>query len=569
MVRLSGEKKITFDKFYSVLVSGLEGCDIGKIPLTVDSVEVTDVERIKRNNVKCLIVLGVSDGVFPKGYIKEGVLTTQDREILSGKCGVKLETVVDIHNQEDFVIYNALTSSDKYLYLSYPCADNEGKKATPSIIINRIKNIFPNVREISDVYTAVKKSIRFSEGVIPTFNKMLAGQFDYDTTLKQWFKNNRSDLYDIAVTADKYTNLPSALCKENVRLLYGDEMYSSVSKAEQYAKCGFAYFMRYGIRAKERRENTIQKNDAGTFLHAIIEEYSLFATEHGWNNIDKEFSFKKSAEITEKVLKAGLSSSYFESASNRYSIRKFTKAVSLALWNITEYYNESEFSPLGFEIGFGNGCEYPPIEITLDNGEKVYLTGKVDRADIWRTDDGNFISIVDYKSSKKNVELDQLVCGIQIQLPVYIDAICKSMKTKEPSAIPAAINYYHIYSPIIKGKNIDREELTEKIKEQLCMMGYTLDVDEVQSGIGNMYFAKSNASVKDFEKMIKTAYDKLSEILSEIRSGNININPTQNSSYDVCTYCPYKAVCNFDTCFEGNEYKERIKIDGKGFFADE
>lgn len=565
MVRLFVESKITFEKFYSVLTSGLEGCGAGQIPHTVDCVNVTDVERIKSDGIKCLFILGVSDGVFPRGYIKDGLFSSHDREEISEKCGVKLETPMDLHKNEEYVIYNALSSPDNYLYLSYPCSDNEGKRTIPSVIINRIKSIFPNVTEISDIYSIKKDVLSSIEGVIPTFNKMMIGKSKLNDALKNWYRQNRPMLYEMAVATEKYTNLPSMLYKENVRLLYGDEMLSSISKAEKYAKCGFSFFLQYGLRAKERRDNKMQVNDAGTFLHAIVEEYSRFATDFGWDKIDKDLCLKKSSEITEKVLKEGLNPTYFESASNRYSVRKFIKTVSLTLWNITEYYKESEFSPLGFEIGFGGNSEYPPIEIDLENGEKVRLTGKVDRADIWRTEDGNFISIVDYKSSDKKIDLNQLLCGVQIQLPVYIDAICKSLKTKEPTAIPAAINYYHVYSPTVEGKNITDEELEKAVKNDLRMKGYTLDLQKVQSGIGSMYFIKKTADIKGFEKIIKTAYDKLTEILSEIRDGKIDINPMQNP-VESCKYCPYKIVCNFDTKMCGNEYRTGVKTTEKEFF---
>ena len=42
---------------------------------------------------------------------------------------------------------------------------------------------------------------------------------------------------------------------------------------------------------------------------------------------------------------------------------------------------------------FKNGKEYPAIEVKLDNGRKVEITGKIDRIDIAKTPEGKYIRI--------------------------------------------------------------------------------------------------------------------------------------------------------------------------------
>ena len=63
----------------------------------------------------------------------------------------------------------------------------------------------------------------------------------------------------------------------------------------------------------------------------------------------------------------------------------------------------SKFEVLGHELEFKSGKEYAPIQITLDSGKKVEITGKIDRIDIAKTNEGNYIRIVDYKSSVKDI----------------------------------------------------------------------------------------------------------------------------------------------------------------------
>ena len=49
--------------------------------------------------------------------------------------------------------------------------------------------------------------------------------------------------------------------------------------------------------------------------------------------------------------------------------------------------------------------------------------------DVAKNEEGSFIRIIDYKSSSKNLDLNKMVTGLQIQLLTYVDII--SEKTKK------------------------------------------------------------------------------------------------------------------------------------------
>lgn len=69
------------------------------------------------------------------------------------------------------------------------------------------------------------------------------------------------------------------------------------------------------------------------------------------------------------------------------------------------------------------GGEYPPIEIKLENGKNVEITGKIDRIDIAENENGKYIRIIDYKSSVKNIDLNEVMFGLQLQLITYLDEV--------------------------------------------------------------------------------------------------------------------------------------------------
>ncbi len=550
---------ITFEKFYKILYSALSSQEIDVLPSGVDDVIVTSVDRFQALNAKVVFVVGVSDGVIPQGYINEGVFKDEELKIL----GIDND-VVQRHCDENYLIYQIFSSAEDRLYISYPMADNEANSISPSIIINNIKGIFPSVTLKQNIYEKLNK-MEDVEGVLPTFNRVINnGATGFWSTVAEWYKDNRPDYYEIIKNVKNYTNLPPVLRNDVVKKLYGDEIKSSISKVEKYNQCQFAYFIRYGLNIDERKEFKIEAKDYGTYMHAIIEEFSRFAEEFGWVNITDEICSQKASEITKKVLKENLSEFYTESERYTYLFNKIISAMTAVIKNITAFYKQSKYVSLGYEVAFDDNSELKPITLTLSDGTLVKLRGKVDRADIMQTDNGDFVTIVDYKSSAKNIEFEKIICGIQIQLPIYIKAICENLQNNGRKAIPGAMLYYCIEDPIISGdKNYTEEEISREIEDKLKMKG----VMHESSDIPGVFVARRDVTINQINKICKVAYDKMKNALESMVAGNINICPSNDGKgVTACKYCPYDNICNFDKDIKNNRYNTYSKVKMEEFF---
>ena len=151
MVLIFGENEITIDKYLQIIKVGLKNSGLGKIPGTQDQVILGDVERSRSSKVNYVFIIGLNDGYFPSVNRAEGFFNDNDRLLLE-KDGIELAkgTIENLY-EENFNIYKAFTIAEKKLFLSYSSSDNEAKSLRPSMLIIKLKKIYPKLIENSDV----------------------------------------------------------------------------------------------------------------------------------------------------------------------------------------------------------------------------------------------------------------------------------------------------------------------------------------------------------------------------------------------------------------------------------
>lgn len=185
-------------------------------------------------------------------------------------------------------------------------------------------------------------------------------------------------------------------------------------------------------------------------------------------------------------------------------------------------------------------------------------------------EDGKYLRIIDYKSSSKNIDLNEVYAGLQIQLLTYSDAICK-----EEDIMPAGVFYFPLLEQIVKvGKNKTEEEIEKLIQKNFKMKGLILaDVKIIQmndntltSGTSKLVPAgittkgeinKRNTSgvSKEEFKILQDYIDHIiKQISKEILSGKIDVKPYRRRKKNFCEYCNYQTICGFNTKQNNNVY---------------
>ena len=574
-----GEDKITVDKYSKILKVGMQNSELGRIPGTQDQVTFADIERSRSHKVKTVFLIGVNDGQFPSIKKEEGFLNDEDREYLKSKGLEIAKGTTENLYEENFNIYKAFTTAENNIYISYCSSDKEGKTLRPSIYINKIKRIFPKLQEDSDI---ISKNYEIANSKV-TYEELLeniAKLKDKEKIDEVWYlvyqyyksQNDWKEILNKDLQALFYTNQPKMLTEENTEKLYGDTLNTSVSRLEKYRSCPFSYYLQYGLKLKEKEELKIHTFDTGSFMHEIIDEFFETTRKEDINlaELEEEYIFELVSKIIEEKLEDAKNYMFTASVKYKVLVRRLKRIITKALKYIIQTIIHSDFNIEGTEVEFSKKGKYRPIILELENGKKVEITGKIDRIDTANEENGKYLRIIDYKSSSKNIDLNEVYAGLQIQLLTYVDAICN-----EEDIMPAGIFYFSLLEQMITSdKKITDEKIEEMIQKNFKMKGLIVaDVKIIKmndntltsrssklvpaaiTSTGTVNQKWTNGVTKEEFKILQDYINiTIKQIAKEILNGNIEIRPYNKKGKTPCEYCEYKMICGFNPKYKDNRY---------------
>ena len=581
MVLIFQDEKITFDRYIEILKIGLKNTGLGKIPATQDQVIIGDIDRSRSHKVKAIFLIGLNDGIFPSINKNEGFFNDVDRQKLKeNNIELAKGTMEQIYD-DNFNIYKAFTTAENNIFLSYSSLGADGTALRPSIFISKIKKFFPNLIEKSDNIEN-NDIILTKETTFDLLIEKLSKFYRGEVIDNLWFEiynyyiqdNNWKAKLGKSLMGLKYTNIPEDINIKNINNLYGDILHTTISRLEKYRSCPFSFYLQYGLKLHEKETFTIGNIDTGIFMHDVIDEFFNIIRSEKINI--KEISDEELDNIVKSIInnKLNMDKNYKLRGSAKFKVltNRLIKVISLSIKYIVDGLKNSDFEVIGNEVEFKTGKDYKPIEMELDNGKKVEITGKIDRVDLGKTIDGKYVRIIDYKSSVKDIDLNEVISGIQLQLLTYLDATCE-----ENSFTPAGVLYFGLIDQIInKNKPLTDEQIEAELKKKFKMNGIILaninivkmmdkKLETKYSEVlpvyidkdGNISKSKSNVLSKEQFYMLQKHVKKIiRQIAKEIYNGKIDLKPYFNikSKTNPCRYCEYKSICQFDTKLCDNKY---------------
>lgn len=562
-VEMLGGVTLDAEEFARLMRLVLTQYSVGTIPVSLDQASVTEMTRNDRHAVRVLFLMGANDHVLPAVGGGGGILKDEDRAALEA-LNVRLAPYgmaqfrLELQN-----LYAALAQPTDRLYISYPRFDNAGTELRPSFVVGRVQTLCPSVQvEVEDADKAYRLTTK-------------AGALAYaggyiDGAAWRYFEQ-RGDCADALRAmrgAAHYAR--GRLSHEAVHTLYGRSITLSASRMDKARACHFAYFMQYGLRAKERTTAGFDAPQAGTFVHDVMEHTLRAAAERGGvKELGREELHTLVRRAIERYIETNLPDLDEKDARFRYLFRRLCSSAYRIMDSAVEELSCSDFEPLAFELGFGADGQLPAITIR-EAGEELRVVGKVDRVDGWRRDGKLYLRVIDYKTGTKRFDLAELRYGLGIQMLLYLFALGRegSRLFGGGPVEPAGVLYLPAREKLLNlprgatdeevaramHKEFQRSGMVLSDPEVLCAMEHDaldspcyLPVRVKKGKDGAVELTGSLATSAQLGKLGRYVEEQLRRMVRELSAGNIDADPWARSEQEsACTYCEFASACHFE-----------------------
>lgn len=605
IIRVIGPEKVSNTVLADMIRSGLGSMEIGLVPVSADSLLMGTLQRTRPGRVRALVVVGAADGVLPLQAEPDGLLTRREMEILEG-MDLELARKEKVAAQEEqMAIYRMFSLPEEQLYVSVSTSSSGGDAQRPSAVFRRLEQMQPSVLgnledgSLLDMVVDRRGTVSYLAQAVRAESNGEAVNTDW-RTVGSWYQHHDPKATDRLRQAVGFSNRWESLGEEMADALYrgdADQLRVSASRMELFSGCAFAHFISYGLRAHERRLFEVGGREIGDVYHRCIMEYcrGLAADEAagkdtGWSRITREAC----GEIIRGIL-SGAGTDYrggllTSDGSNQLRLERIGEICSDVAWALTEQIRQGSVARMRFEEPFGRGGTIPPVEVEV-NGRKVQIVGTIDRLDMLGEDGGAYagadgassMRIVDYKTGERDVDLEEIRRGYQLQLPVYMMAA----EGMGESAEPAGILYFQIREVELDGEKDKRPDpddpsaLERRMRREYRLKGVVVndprilgDMDEALAGgdkvesmvIPVKYDPEKEAyastrkgtellDMDEFQELLAESRRQVERICGEICEGTIQPVPRRkegggrDGDDTACRFCDYRSICLFDRSF--------------------
>ena len=587
IAELLGDTKMSVKEFYEIVDTGLSDIEVGVVPPTVDRVLIGDITRSRLNHIKVLFFTSVNDGIVPKAPKKGRILSDRDRDILSD-CGLELAPS-DKQNSyiEQFYIYTILTKPSDHLYISYHKLSASLESMRPSYLLGRISNIFPSLQaEEYDAASCMPDTVNRS------LRRILRAEDSEDAESRiltrilteKGFAGELTAIYK----GRTYRNVAEQLPPETIALLYGRYLHASVSKLELYARCGFAYFLKYGLRLKEREMYQVDVRNVGVILHSVME--GLFkqvrdTRNNDWENFPEDERMLMVTELVNRAAEESAGDFFEDNARNAYMLQMIERMAQTSAGMLQKHIRLGSMKPGMLEKTFDSAKdEVGSYLFELPNQIQMSINGKIDRVDVEEEDGTVYIKVIDYKSSTRKLSLEEVLNGEQLQLVTYsaIAYEIEKMIYPDKNIQIAGLLYYSFDDPVIEIESSeidtgteqpefsDQEKLDAERMEKMKLQGFVNESPAVIQKMdhtcnqslpvkldknGDIKKSENVVSADQIRMIMELTRENIEELGSQIAEGKIAIEPYKNKSNTGCDYCEFKNICHFDVKNGGNQYR--------------
>ena len=489
---------------------------------------VTIIDSLSNSSTDDYIFLvGFNEGEIPNIYKDEDYLSDKEKELLDQETSIEKNK----RTQEKW-IKDIITTKNLTITMKKNNQNGECYLSSLNDTLNLDQIPVPKEFNHSNIYNKLELSKKLD--TLIKYNEL-----EEDTEL---LYNHYIDI-NYRTFNNTYTEIP----KEIINDYLNNNLTLSYSSMNTYYQCAYRYYLSNILKINIYEETfyTI----IGNLYHHIL-----------------SLALKKDIDIKEEYQKYIEKQSYTFDAKELFFLEKLEKELEQIIEIIKKQNEENNLDNIHTE-------EKIEIPSKIDN-MNIIFKGYIDK--LICNDEENKIAIIDYKTGNPDLNLNNIIYGLDLQLPVYVYLALYKYKD-------ARIIGFYLQKILNTEIKKDRKHSYKELKEeQLKLQGYSnsdlsllkeFDPNYDNSKIikGMRTSAKGLSSKKVFddvkiEKLKELTETKIKEASEKIIKGEFPINPKRIGMNNVgCNYCNFKSICFMKESDIVNlkEYKEMEFLGGE------
>ena len=473
-----------------------------------------------------VFLIGFNQNTYPKTVKDDDFLNDEVKKFLN------LETTTEINKINYNILVNKLYSI-KNLFISYKLKSPFNSFYCSQIIddlnLNVVKNYNCNIH-----YSILNDKLNLA---ITLDNYLKYGEESQD--LELLYSNYPGINYKT------YNNQYTKIDENLFRKYLNNKLSLSYSSINNFYKCSFRYYMENILNLQ------ISSNEFSLFIGNLF-HYILSIMYNG------DFNFSDSFE-------AYVNENYeFNTYRERFFINKLKKELEFIIDNIKEQDKFTSFDSHKFE-------QLIKIDLSKDNYD-ITFKGIIDKISYKKEAGNTLISIIDYKTGNPNLNLNNIIYGIDMQLCIYAYLSSKLKLFANPLLVGIYLQKI-LNNEININKN--KQYITMK-QENLKLQGYSNSNESILKIFDNTYTDSKlikgmKVSSKGFyayskvfdQAMLNSILNIVENNIDEARDKILNrefyINPKKIGVKNLigCENCTYKELCFMteDNIINLKEYK--------------
>ena len=535
--------QLSFKEFYDILSLTFDNITISGIPQGLDQVNLVSADRIVSLETKHAYILGLNYGKFPAEFKNTGIFNNTEKGFLEA-LNINLKNdYISKCIDEDFIAYKAITAATESVCLSAISSDFNGSQETSPIFKDIIKSLNINkelVPNRDNPYLYCETPLQVINAAVRADDIELLKELLNTADVSEENKFLIKHILNADVATLSHIDISIA------KKVYGTELNVSPSKLEQFYKCPYAYLFKYGLKINTREKIDFKFMQRGTIAHYVLEKI-LFNDFDKISNADIGVIKPLIDDYIIEYITASVGGNDLLDGEANYLLKR----ISAMLYDLVPYVVKelklSKFKPQRFELKIVDDGEISPIKIEGD-GFSAKIGGVVDRVDIAEFDGQAYIKIVDYKTGVKNFKLPDVLFGLNLQMLIYLCAICEDGKLGK---LPAGIIYQPLNHIILsgvdkksnnaaksKGVLVEDVDIIKAMDPTGMYMPVSFNTD------GSLSKTSSTLQLDEFEKVFEYVKKKFAEMCTRIVKGDISAIPCNaDSQHLTCSWCEYKNIC--------------------------